>query len=217
MIKLFPELSSSTNISFTIPSSKGLRRFKCSNPIPAPLTDSMCVRALMKDRIRHNLGIISDATVRIVPKLIVVLSDKQERDRMWSTTYSRKLTAIMLSHRLSSKEEAGYLCIKNLLDDHLVPKVPLYAMHLNKWGTFLSRCRRQRHSSSMQFSDSNDDDETGMSLTMSNIVRPTYYLPNGSSTREGLSNMALKSGIRNDSSSYFNSDSSSESSCIESI
>jgi hypothetical protein len=116
MCTIFPELITSTNITFVPPSKRGRSRFPLSDPNPQPLARWMLVEYIFQDRIRRQLTIVADASVRLVPALLMRLSDKQKARREWMTTYANKLEAIRKVQKLNRKEDAGYWCIKNLME-----------------------------------------------------------------------------------------------------
>lgn len=94
VLMLFPELSHSTNIKFAKPSSKGRRRIRSSDVIPAPLDESLWSHTFMDRRVRKNLAEVASAAILYMPRRLpsssLPVSQEQRsanplhREKIWS-------------------------------------------------------------------------------------------------------------------------------------
>lgn len=111
-IRQFPELVHTNNIHFTTVSTKSLRRFPASNPIPRPLVDLAGNK--LDDLIHDNVVLVAmSGLLRNTEKS--VLKD----------SISRRATAVMEAKGLDSLSEAKSLIIRQYLGKRSPSQTPL--------------------------------------------------------------------------------------------
>jgi hypothetical protein len=113
MLEIFPELDESTDLFFTVPSKKALRRFPALNPLPPRLDPSMRAHRILDDRIRWAVTEAADAALQKVPSLTIDLETKLTSRHLAAD--SRFLEAVMSSRGIVNKYAARRVIICEIL------------------------------------------------------------------------------------------------------
>ena len=114
MLKLFPELRDSTDLFFTTPSKKALRRFPSPNPIPPPLDQSMWAHRILEDRIRRDVSEVADSALRRVPSLTIRLENRLGSNPLMEAQ-SRLLKAAMSTRGIANRYATSRIVIQEVL------------------------------------------------------------------------------------------------------
>lgn len=117
MLELFPELKDFSDLHFREPTKKTKSRFKYSQFRPDPLEQRMRARTLVRERIRRNVLLVADNSLRLVPVLSLRFVELDEQRSQAKREVNRRLYLRMGSIiKTQDLSEARLALMKDLVN-----------------------------------------------------------------------------------------------------
>jgi hypothetical protein len=115
MMELFPELKDYSDMNFREPCKKTRGRFKASSFRPDPLEPRLRAHLLYRDRIRRHVRAVADASLRIVPSLLLRLAPMEEKRKAKRRDSNRHLYLRMRNLQVQQLSDVRVAVMKELV------------------------------------------------------------------------------------------------------
>ena len=122
MMELFPEVKDYSDMNFREPCKKTRGRFKASGFRPDPLEPRLRVHLLYQDRIRRNVRAVADASLRIVPSLLLRLAPMEEERKVKRRVSNRQLYLRMRNLQVQQLSDVRVAVMKDLVKHSAQPR-----------------------------------------------------------------------------------------------
>jgi hypothetical protein len=114
-MELFPEIIEFSDMYFRDPCKKTRGRFKASSVRPEPLESRLRARAVYQKRVQRNLRVVADASLRLVPSLLLQLAPIEEIRKAKRRDRNRHLYVRMRNLQTQQLSDVRVAVMRDLL------------------------------------------------------------------------------------------------------